>query len=717
MEYKTKFAPVHAEGLGEVVDVGIEMSGKAFRSLIDAIYSRKIEAPIRELTTNALDSHIEAGIIKPFDIHLPTVLDSTFYVRDYGVSMTHEFVTTRFNTLFDSTKDGAKNKDVANCDPNKTVGSWGLGSKSPFAYTDALTMTCWLDGEIRIYTIFIGDEGKLKVAPVHSGQTDQQNGVKIEFAVKPSDIEEFEEAAIRVFKGFNILPNGLPTKIVNEVSVKPQHIGSFFKCFPSEYLGRGFFARQGCVLYPIDLDKIDTDTTGFNALGLSIVLDFPIGSIEYTNSREFLAYTEATIDALTRRFIEFRDEIEAGVNTAFAAVTNKFERARMAGSSDLFSLARFSFLSSAHKARDDITNAFNTFLPDRVGRNYYYKSGYAKCAIDRNGDRARQRAYSFAGGNFPERVGLILLNEETKTGTLKTSAPTDRVTAWLEAQSLDYAYVFETLPPLSILRQAGFPPITRMTDIPKVPKAPREYTGGGGFARFAIPEEDIPDDALYVFKNRGEWVDRDGSHLLHSTKTMIRQVAELLGRKIVTINIRSNDKLDRWASYDFAYDYTMDDVIESLTDEQVKALIAIINWRRFKALTIHDVIDKLTRAEVLHLTPLASLARFRDAKLMAKRSHAEIIDRLYPVLQDTTSDDDEIINQIIELARPLGCELLMPPREGERGTSQEWDNQWVRLPLETNLIPKVPQMFLRIIATNRLDNDEVAYITKEVFTK
>ena len=231
---------------------------------------RKVEAPVRELSTNALHSHIEAGIIKPFDIHLPTILDPTFSIRDYGISMTHQFVTTRFNTLFDSTKDGAKEADAAKFDPNGTVGSWGLGSKSQFAYTDACTLTCWLDGEVRIYTIFIGDEGKLKVAPVHAGPSNEPQGVKIEFAVKPADIEEFEEAAARVFKGFNTLPNGLPTKIVNEVSKKPRHIGSFFKCFDSDYLGRGFFARQGCVIYPIDLEKIATDTTGFNGLGQTI---------------------------------------------------------------------------------------------------------------------------------------------------------------------------------------------------------------------------------------------------------------------------------------------------------------------------------------------------------------------------------------------------------------------------------------------------------------
>ncbi len=143
MEYATKFPAVEAEGLGETEGFKIAASGKAFRSLIDSIYSRKEEAPVRELLTNAWDAHIAAGKIEPFHLHLPSRLFPTFYVRDYGPSMSHEFVMERYTTLFDSTKDGARDDDVAVIAPNAQVGSWGLGSKTPFAYTDAFTLTCW----------------------------------------------------------------------------------------------------------------------------------------------------------------------------------------------------------------------------------------------------------------------------------------------------------------------------------------------------------------------------------------------------------------------------------------------------------------------------------------------------------------------------------------------------------------------------------------------
>ena len=118
MQYGHKFAAVESEGLGETKGFTIAASGKAFRSLIDSIYSRKIEAPIRELATNAFDGHLAVGKIEPFDVHLPTILDPTFWVRDYGCSMTHEMVMNRYTTLFDSTKDGQRDDDAAVVAPN-----------------------------------------------------------------------------------------------------------------------------------------------------------------------------------------------------------------------------------------------------------------------------------------------------------------------------------------------------------------------------------------------------------------------------------------------------------------------------------------------------------------------------------------------------------------------------------------------------------------------
>ncbi|USM11540.1 RIIA protector from prophage-induced early lysis [Citromicrobium phage vB_CbaS-RXM] len=715
MKYAHKFAEVESGGLGETAAFKIAASGKAFRSLIDSIYSLKIDAPIRELLTNAWDAHIAAGKIEPFHVHLPSPLFPTFFVRDYGCSMSHEFVMERYTTLFDSTKDGMVEDDAAAISPDQQVGSWGLGSKTPFTYTDAFTLSCWMDGEVRIYHIFIGANGRPDCSLAHRAPSDEPTGVKVEFPVKNDDHDEFEAVAIKVLKGFNVLPTGLPTNVVAACQAKPQMVGSNFKVYDKDFLGKGWFARQGCVHYPIELGKLPGATTkGFSEVSASVVIDFPIGSVEYTNSREQLSYTPGTVASITEAFDGLRKEIEAEVTAQFKAVTNPFERAKLIGASDLFAMNRFSFLTEGHSLRNRIGLAFGEFLPKKR-RGLWDTKDLALFAVNRQGERATQTQYTFAPDkSFPGKAVLIYCDEKTRTGNQRTTGISDRIGAWMSANDHDIAYVFDKLPKLSKLRKAGFPPVVRLTAVPALPKAPRQASGGGGFSRFAMPEHEIPANALFVFKNRGRWVGPDGKSLSRS-ESALRKIAKLLDRPIVSINTRSNEDLSKWSGYDLIYDYTMIDALTGLSDAQIKALVAVINNNRFNALTLSTIVARLDKAKVLHLTPLASLNRFAEAAKTADRYHKNLIKRLDLILSDATDDDDAEINCIIERGRALGCELLMPPRDGQR----PWGTVWVTAPLEDDQFPKLPPMFFRLMAARgaSLDNAEVAYITKEVFCK
>mgnify|MGYP000694507503 CR=1 FL=1 len=126
-----------AEGLeGERESFTIEANGKAFRTLIDGLYSNKIQAVCRELSSNAQDSHIDAGQTRPFEVSIPTSLDPVFRVRDFGTSLSHEDVMFLYTRIFKSTKETT----------NDQTGALGLGSKSPFAYTDTFSVVAYLNG-------------------------------------------------------------------------------------------------------------------------------------------------------------------------------------------------------------------------------------------------------------------------------------------------------------------------------------------------------------------------------------------------------------------------------------------------------------------------------------------------------------------------------------------------------------------------------------------
>jgi HSP90 family molecular chaperone len=66
----------------------IEATAKAFSILSDGLYSNKIKAVIRELSTNAYDAHVSAGCPdSPFRVQLPTKLEPVFVVRDFGTGL------------------------------------------------------------------------------------------------------------------------------------------------------------------------------------------------------------------------------------------------------------------------------------------------------------------------------------------------------------------------------------------------------------------------------------------------------------------------------------------------------------------------------------------------------------------------------------------------------------------------------------------------------
>ena len=128
---------VTLSNVGNTGEFKIKNSRKAFQILSSGLYSNKIKAIIRELSTNALDSHRAAGTVDtPFEVHLPTILEPYFSVRDYGTGLTDQEIESIYTTYFESTKTNS----------NEYIGALGLGSKSPFSYTDNFTVTSVKNG-------------------------------------------------------------------------------------------------------------------------------------------------------------------------------------------------------------------------------------------------------------------------------------------------------------------------------------------------------------------------------------------------------------------------------------------------------------------------------------------------------------------------------------------------------------------------------------------
>ena len=278
---------VEKSGNFEENQFSIEASAKAFMILSDGLYSNKILAVIRELSTNAYDSHVDAGKGHlPFEVHLPTRLEPYFHVRDFGTSMTHEQCMTLYTTYFRSTRN----------DSNDAVGCLGLGSKAPFAYADSFTVEAFKDGEKRIYSAHRDANGNPTFSLMETVDTDQPNGVKVSMPVQNSDCDNFDKEATKVYQHFNIKPRTNKEMVYDtkEIILKDKNDKwEFVK------RGRDNFVIMGQIAYPLDEDQFGSFSDKgsiakflWNTSGLILYAD--IGDVEITPSREALSYTEET---------------------------------------------------------------------------------------------------------------------------------------------------------------------------------------------------------------------------------------------------------------------------------------------------------------------------------------------------------------------------------------------------------------------------------------
>jgi hypothetical protein len=235
-------------GTGAVSEFKIRNSAKAFGILSSGLYSNKIRAIIRELSCNAVDSHVAAGTKKNFDLHLPTQLAPYFSVRDYGIGLTHAEVCNVYTTYFESTK----------ADSDDFIGALGLGSKSPFSYTDNFTVIAIKDGMKGIYSAFINDAGVPSVVQMGYDATDEPTGVEVKFAVvEHHDFYSFADEARHVFNYFPIKPNftGATCAISDIEYFREAIVPGVNQRKSTGYDRRKNLAIMGNIAYPIDIPR------------------------------------------------------------------------------------------------------------------------------------------------------------------------------------------------------------------------------------------------------------------------------------------------------------------------------------------------------------------------------------------------------------------------------------------------------------------------------
>jgi hypothetical protein len=311
----------------------MKTSQKAFQILSD-LYSDKPLAIVRELGCNAADSMTAAGKAdKPFHIHLPNALEPWLMIEDFGTGISHEDIYEIYTVYFASTKTNS----------NSQIGCLGLGSKSPFCYSDNFSVTSTHNGVRRIYNAYFNEQGTPAIALMSTENTTESNGVKIQIPIKHTDFNDFITSVQKAFRFFEVKPTISGGRIQWDVEnpLFQSDDWAFYENISNKYSGESF-AIMGGVTYPINIYQVKDDEGEYHQmLRNGLVLKFAMGELDFTPARDALSYTPLTIKAINDKLAKVKKELPIKVTENIDTKDTLLEAIR----ATLFFTEKFYFLN------------------------------------------------------------------------------------------------------------------------------------------------------------------------------------------------------------------------------------------------------------------------------------------------------------------------------------------------------------------------------------
>lgn len=293
---------------------GIKNIDKVFSTLTTYVYKNPVRSVIGELSQNAFDSHIIAGKKDvPFDVHLPTDYEPYFSIRDYGVSMSDEFMMNGYTLLFNSTKS----------DSNESNGAWGIGRLTALALQDTYNVSCFKDGIQRDYIVYT--ENKVpKINKLQEQPTSEPDGVFVTINTGSDRAYEFIQNAEDIYSFYPVVP-----KFNRPINIdKHEFLIEEEKWAILQGSHNGSKALMGCYAYPIDiklLGQISEKARSFLTKG--VFLKFKIGDISINLSRDGLFYDKRTIDTINTALEELVQNYENKLKSEVSNINSRLKAA------------------------------------------------------------------------------------------------------------------------------------------------------------------------------------------------------------------------------------------------------------------------------------------------------------------------------------------------------------------------------------------------------
>lgn len=266
------------------------------------LYSDPEQSFIREIVSNAWDSHVEAGTTdEPVIIKFSDGLEhrGSITIRDYGTGLSPE----RFKEVYCNIGSSTKR------DSNEYIGGFGIGKYSSLACSNTVYITSYYNSTAYYY-VMVKSGNSITTNLLIEKPTEEKNGVEI--TIKNIWKLDSYDKALQCITFFpNIYVEGAKSAyIINNTKIKRFQS---FAAASTPVLPR---ILLGNVLYPCNQYLLSNDARQFiNKLNnTGIVLAFNVGELSITPNRENIIYSSETINKIEAKAKEVKAELKSLIN-------------------------------------------------------------------------------------------------------------------------------------------------------------------------------------------------------------------------------------------------------------------------------------------------------------------------------------------------------------------------------------------------------------------
>ena len=325
----------------ETIAFGISDDPAFFHVLSTSLYNNPTLAVVRETICNSWDAHIEAGKTDtPIRITIDT--DNFITFRDYGNGIPDELIGSIYGVYGASTKKS--NSSV--------TGGFGLGCKSPFAYTDSFQVTSWNQGKMSVYNVAkaaIENGGKPGIVPIVTNIPTEESGLEVKFQLGKHDVNTFVHYITSiVFNGEIKAELSIPKLVRTEegnsiqqgdytllntlgMSFEPGSYDMSDSWYQGYMGGSNLFVRYGNVMYPIVSSPASEEAVGLilnfmNIIGAdNLVVQAAPDTLAIAPSRETLSNQKLTDDGITTLCVDLVDRMEKEIKAKIPEAIKQVE--------------------------------------------------------------------------------------------------------------------------------------------------------------------------------------------------------------------------------------------------------------------------------------------------------------------------------------------------------------------------------------------------------